>query len=331
MMIPTTSQSPINQRPHIPVMLREVLQYLNPQDDETYIDGTFGAGGYSEAILSAADCILYGIDRDPLAEHMAEPIKERFTHRFALLQGEFGHLDQLLDQAGIETIDGIVLDLGVSSMQLDDGERGFSFRFDGPLDMRMGTGPLTAATIVNEYDEQDIANILFRYGEERFSRRIARAIAEARHQQPITTTGELRNIIHKAVGRYPDRIDPATRSFQGLRIAVNGELEQLEQVLPAALERLRVGGRLVVVSFHSLEDRIVKQFIQQHSRTDAGISRHVPNVELMPQPVLKPLHRGVVSVSDGEADANPRARSAKLRAAVKQAEWQRDRRKGRWA
>ncbi len=247
---------------HIPVMLEEMLRAMNPADGEIYVDGTFGAGGYSKALLSAVHCTVYAIDRDPSVAHFAEALTQQFPGRFYLLMGRFSEMLDLLAAQGITSVNGIVLDLGVSSMQIDQSQRGFSFREDGPLDMRMGSDGMSAEEIVNRASEADLADILYHYGEERDSRRIARAIVRAREQQPITRTGELADIVHRAVRRPPTGTDSATRTFQALRIYVNQELEELQSALEAAQALLAPGGRLVVVTFHSLEDRIVKRFFQ---------------------------------------------------------------------
>jgi len=301
--------------PHNPVMLDEVLAHLNPQAGKCYVDGTFGAGGYSRAILAHAACTLIAMDRDPnVAEHR-RALEEDFQDRFTFIQGRFGEMAELLKARDIQQVDGIVLDIGVSSMQLDEGGRGFSFRLDGPLDMRMSGEGDSAADVVNALEEGALADIIYRYGEERHSRRIAREIARVRAEKPIETTSELASLIHRVMPPKKQGIDPATRTFQALRIYVNDELGELERALDAANQLLAPGGRLVVVSFHSLEDRIVKHHIQRYSGQTGGGSRHMPLPESEAPILLKRLSKGAVKATDAEAKANPRARSAKLRAA----------------
>jgi len=298
-------------------MLGEVLDYLAPEAGKTYVDGTFGFGGYSRAILKAADCTLFAIDRDPEALPRAQAVSRDNPDRFTLLQGCFGEMDQLISDKGIEKVDGVVLDIGVSSMQIDDAERGFSFREDGPLDMRMSKAGTSAADVVNNYSEKELADIIYKYGEERASRGIARAIVKARTEAPLSRTGELARIVRSVVySSKKDKIDPATRTFQGLRIYVNDELGELERALRAAEHILVSGGRLVVVSFHSLEDRIVKNFLKSRSGGNPRPSRYTPEIDSQgPVPSFKLLSRKIVSPTEEEANTNPRARSARLRAA----------------
>lgn len=246
---------------HIPVMLKEVLEHLSPQDGETYVDATFGNGGYSEAILKAANCRLIAIDRDPTVLPRVEELKEKYGSRFEFRQGTFGNFKDLIAQP----VNGAVFDIGVSSMQLDEAERGFSFAKDAPLDMRMSCTGRTAADLVNEMTEKELADLIYKYGEERKSRQIAARIAERRRIKPIETTKELAEIIYTVIHKTPNAIDPATRTFQALRIAVNNELEELENGLKGAVDLLTSHGRLVVVTFHSLEDRIVKSFFKEQS------------------------------------------------------------------
>ena len=307
--------------PHYPVMLPEVLQALSPADGEVYVDGTFGAGGYTRAILEAADCIVYAIDRDDTVKHIAAEFKEKYGDRFHFLQGRFGDVQALLKSAGLDHVDGFVLDIGVSSMQIDQSERGFSFREDGPLDMRMGGSDTTAADIVNTYDEEDLANLIYTYGEERQSRDIARKIVERRTEQPFATTSDLADTIRTVVRKSPsDKIDPATRTFQALRIATNDELGELENALDAAEHILSDGGRLVVVTFHSLEDRIVKRVLQDKSTQGASPSRHLPDIPFDKILTFDLQSRKAIKPSEKEISENLRSRSAKLRAAIKKGE-----------
>ena len=303
---------------HVPVLLAEVVDALQPRDGGRYVDGTFGAGGYTTAILDRADCQVFAIDRDPDAIAAGRPLEERYAPRLRLLEGRFGDMADLLSAEGVEDVDGVALDLGVSSMQFDQAGRGFSFRASGPLDMRMEKAGPSAADLVNERDEAEIADIVWRYGEERRSRRVARAIVEARRSRRIETTGELAEIVRRAVGpQGRDESDPATRTFQALRIAVNDELGELERGLAAAEQVLAPGGRLAVVSFHSLEDRAVKEFVRARSGRTPAPSRHAPPRAEVPAAALREITRKPVAPSDAEVAANPRARSARLRVAEK--------------
>jgi len=300
--------------PHIPVMVDEVVKALEPRPGATYVDGTFGAGGYSKALLAAADCTVWGIDRDPFAASAGERLAADYPGRLTVLNGCYGDMAELLAGVGVDQIDGLALDLGVSSMQIDDPARGFSFREDGPLDMRMGTSGATAADIVNELAERELADVIYQYGEERASRRIARAIVELRAKTPITRTAQLADIVRGVVARSKDGIDPATRTFQALRIYVNDELGELDRGLAAAETLLAPGGRLCVVAFHSLEDRRVKSFLQGRSGSQPLPSRHQPVADVVSDaPSFKLLKRGAVKPSTAEIAANPRARSARLR------------------
>jgi len=302
--------------PHIPVLLREVLDVLTPRDGAVYVDATFGAGGYSAAFLEAAQCTVWGVDRDPDAVGRAEGLMQRYPGRLTVIKGCYGDLTQLLAGAGVRAVDGIAFDLGVSSMQLDEPGRGFTFRADGPLDMRMSQDGLTAADVANELAEKELADIIYKYGEERASRRIARTIAQARGEAPITRTGQLADLVRRAIPRARDGIDPATRTFQALRIYVNDELGDLEQGLRAAETLLAPGGRLCVVSFHSLEDRIVKDFLRRRSGGRPRPSRHLPETpDVSPEPTFRLLQKRAVTPGRDETAANPRARSARLRAA----------------
>jgi 16S rRNA (cytosine1402-N4)-methyltransferase len=317
MTVPAT----VNEMPHVPVMLREVLAQLAPHDGGIYVDGTFGAGGYTRAILAAANCRVFGIDRDPTAIAAGQAMVTAMAPRLSLLEGRFSDMEALLTGEGITRADGVVLDIGVSSMQLDEAERGFSFLRDGPLDMRMARQGPTAADIVNALPPEALANIIYIFGEEPRSRAIAKAIVAARAEAPITTTRALVLAVERATGRQrpQDRTHPATRTFQALRIHVNGELDQLVQALHAAERLLAPDGRLVVVTFHSLEDRIVKRFFASRCGKLPSGSRHVPDVGHGRQPSFAALFKGHLEAGDDECAANPRARSAKLRAAVRTA------------
>jgi len=297
--------------PHAPVMLDEVVDALQPRAGQTVVDGTFGAGGYSRGILATGASVI-AFDRDPTARRFAADLP---ADRFRLVERRFS---ELADETGEAAVDAVVFDIGVSSMQLDEAERGFSFMRDGPLDMRMAASGPTAADLVNEAEPADLARILFVYGEERESRRIARAIAKRRDEQPFTRTLELAEFIEKTLGgRRGAKVHPATRSFQAIRIAVNEELSELEAGLVAAERALKTGGRLCVVTFHSLEDRIVKTFFAVRAgKTPAG-SRHAPPVAAGAAPSFQLLFNGAQTPSAAELAANPRARSAKLRAAVR--------------
>ena len=300
---------------HVPVLLAEVLAALAPKAGGRYLDGTFGAGGYSRAILEAAPgAMLLGLDRDPTAIAGGAELVAAMAGRLRLSQACFGDLAEDAERLGFAPLDGVVLDIGVSSMQLDQAERGFSFRFDGPLDMRMSGAGQSAADIVNEAEEGLLANIFYHYGEERRSRAVARAVIEARRKAPLTTTKQLADLVAGIVRGEPGGAHPATRVFQALRIAVNDELGELVRALHAAETVLKPGGRLVVVTFHSLEDRIVKQFLAERSGRVPTGSRHAPAVAAA-QPTFSLIGKGAVGPSEAEMRANPRARSAKLRAA----------------
>ncbi len=302
---------------HVPVMLDEVLEALAPRAGSWIVDATFGAGGYSRAILDRQANVL-GIDRDPSAIAGGRTMVAASDGRLKLVHGRFGKLDDLAASQGIESVDGVVLDIGVSSMQLDEAERGFSFRKDGPLDMRMGSEGPTAADVVNRAGQNDLLRIIGILGEENHAPRVARAIAERRAERLFEGTLDLAQVVEKAVGRAPgDRIHPATRTFQGLRIFVNGELEELAAALSAAERLLRDGGRLVVVTFHSLEDRIVKRFLAERIGGASG-SRHLPATHRV-EPSFHCEKRGAIAATDGEAQRNPRARSAKLRWGIRTA------------
>ncbi|HEV2652390.1 MAG TPA: 16S rRNA (cytosine(1402)-N(4))-methyltransferase RsmH [Rhizomicrobium sp.] len=296
---------------HLPVMLDEVLQMLAPKDGEHYVDGTFGGGGYTRAILEAADCRVLGIDRDPDAIARGQALVKQFAGRLTLVHAPFSELGDYLDGS---TTNGVVLDLGVSSFQFDEPDRGFSFREDGPLDMRMSREGFSAADFLNTADEFDIARVIFQLGEERNSRRIARAIVANR---PITGTASLAQIVSDAQGPAAQRlpIHPATRTFQALRIHVNDELGELERGLDAAEQALAPHGRLVVVAFHSLEDRIVKRFLTARSAKTPNASRHAPVTRRAHPEGFRLLTNRPLAPKQSEIDLNPRARSARLRAA----------------
>lgn len=298
---------------HFPVMLPEVLQYLKPEAGKIYVDATFGNGGYSEAILQAADCKVIALDRDPNVATRAAELKTAFGERFEFRAGCFGDFAVLVPEA----IDGAVFDIGVSSMQLDQAERGFSFSKEAPLDMRMSRQGQTAADLVNNLPEEELANLIYLYGEERRSRAIARKIVEARKTAPITTTKQLAEIIYRVNHRIPGQIDPATRTFQALRIAVNDELGELQRGLDGATARLTAGGRLVVVDFHSLEDRIVKNFFKVNGGKNVHVSRYRPQTEDLNQNTLFSECSKAITPSQEETAVNPRSRSAKLRYGVK--------------
>ncbi len=296
---------------HIPVLLREALKALAPLEGATIIDATFGAGGYSKALLDAGASVV-AIDRDPDAIAAGRELEGNSGGKLRLVHGAFSSLDETVDKM----VDGIVMDVGVSSMQLDRPGRGFSFRHDGPLDMRMAQSGLTAAEAVNTFDTGDLARIFGFLGEERHAGRIAKAIVRRRADAPFSSTLDLANLIEATIGRHPkDRIHPATRSFQGLRIFVNDELRELVRALFAAERILKPGGRLAVVSFHSLEDRIVKRFIADRSGSRGG-SRHLPEA-IAAEPTLAKSPTGSVVPDAAECEANPRARSARLRSAIR--------------
>lgn len=314
-----------NEHLHKPVMIDEVLSTLQPADGEVYVDATFGAGGYSRALLESAECQVFAIDRDPNVVMLADALARDFPGRFLFVAGCFSDMVDLLAAQGVQSVDGVVMDIGVSSMQLDQAERGFSFMREGKLDMRMGgeDGGLSAANMVNTMGESELADILYHYGEERASRRIARAICDARMGGPIETTTQLSGIVHSVLGKRRGKTDSATKTFQALRIAVNDELGELERALDAATHLLTPGGRLVVVTFHSLEDRMVKRFFHSvsHGEYSSGVSRHAPAAlaaEVERDPALFSLaKKSLVKPTQDEMDTNPRARSAKLRVGVR--------------
>ncbi len=300
---------------HIPVLRDEAVRMLAPRDGKTYLDGTFGGGGYAKSILDAADCTLFAVDRDPAAVARGRDLAAQYPGRLRICEGRISQILELLGTEGVERLDGAVFDLGVSSYQIDDAARGFSFRQDGPLDMQMGGGKITAAVLVNTVSESELADILYQFGEEKASRRIAKAIVERRRVQKFATTADLAGVIRSVVRPDKSGIDPATRSFQALRIVVNDELTDIAAGLAQAASLLAPGGRLVVVSFHSLEDRIVKRFFAQASGRMPGASRHDPaSLQDTARPQFRLLTSSPVLPSEAEVKANPRARSAKLRA-----------------
>ena len=306
---------------HKPVLINEVIQYLSPKDGEVFIDATFGAGGYTREILSAAKCRVIGIDQDPSVKKFADKISADFPNSFELVEGNFSELEDLIT----EQVDGVVFDIGVSSMQFDEADRGFSFRFEGALDMRMSGKGMSAAEFLNSAKENEIADVIYKYGEERASRRIAKEIVNSR---PLTTTKDLSEAVHRCLGKG-GKIDTATKTFQAIRIYINNELVALHQGLAAALKLLKAGGRLVVVSFHSLEDRIVKMFFKEFSGHTESQNRHLfvgdsshdfstqKKNEKNSKSVLEIITKKAIMPSEEELMNNSRARSAKLRAATK--------------
>jgi 16S rRNA (cytosine1402-N4)-methyltransferase len=308
--------NPAAQR-HISVLGREAVEMLKPRDGGIYVDATFGAGGYSRAILETAGTRVIGIDRDRSAISEGFDLVDRSDGRLTLVEDRFSNLAGICAAQGISSLDGVVMDVGVSSMQLDVADRGFSFRLGGPLDMRMGHDGPTAADVIAKASEADLANIIYIFGEERHSRGLARAIVAARKEAPIVTTRALADIVSRVVRSKPGEIHPATRTFQALRIFINEELDELHLALSAAERMLKTGGRLVVVSFHSLEDRIVKNFLVERSKAGGG-SRHLPEIT-QAAPSFQILTKRPVTPGDEEISANPRARSAKLRAAERTA------------
>jgi 16S rRNA (cytosine1402-N4)-methyltransferase len=306
----------MNDSPHQPVLYKEIIHALQPYDGGRYVDGTLGAGGHARGIMeaSAPDGQLLGLDVDPQALAIARRNLAPYEQRIHLAQASYTSLSTQLGQLQWDMVDGILLDLGASSMQFDTPERGFSFMHDAPLDMRFGPhGPQTAADLVNKYSERELADLLYQYGEERDSRKIARAIVRAR---PIHTTRELVAVIEAVSPRRGDRVHPATRTFQALRIAVNEELASIKEVLPQAVAALRSGGRLAVISFHSLEDRIIKDFFREQSK-DLVNPPYEQIYEEERKATLKEVNRKPITPSDDEIKNNPRARSAKLRIAEK--------------
>jgi 16S rRNA (cytosine1402-N4)-methyltransferase len=302
---------------HVPVLLHEAMEALEPRAGGVYVDGTFGAGGYTRALLDRGARVI-ALDRDPSAIRAGEALKTSAAGQLELVEARFGELDEVAQRIGINAVDGVVLDIGVSSMQFDEGARGFSLRFDAPLDMRMGSSGRTAADILRDEDEATIADILFHFGEERASRRIARAIVADREAKPFTSTLELAGLIARvAPARRGELTHPATRAFQALRIAVNDELGELARGLFAAELLLKTGGRLVAVTFHSLEDRIVKQFFASRSGRGRAASRRLPGEPAEAEPTFEVPRGQPIEPSEAETHANPRSRSAKLRFGVR--------------
>ncbi len=301
---------------HIPVMLPEVLSALNPKSGQVIVDCTFGRGGYSSEFLKQDGTIIYAIDRDPIAISTAKKLKSKFPKRFFIIEGLFSQLKNLLASEGISCVDAIILDLGLSSPQINDGDRGFSFKLNGPLNMQMGTGALIAKDIVNLKSHGELAYIIKKYGEEKMAGKIASAILRARNLKPIETTSQLADIVRTVVYSKKSKIDPATRTFQAIRIAVNDELSEIEKVLNQSIDLLSHNGKLIVVSFHSLEDRIVKQFIKRNCISQQT-NRHLPQDNIAP-PLFKEIVKGALKCSKAEATLNPRSRSAKMRACIRQ-------------
>ncbi|HCU58709.1 MAG TPA: 16S rRNA (cytosine(1402)-N(4))-methyltransferase [Alphaproteobacteria bacterium] len=296
---------------HIPVMLSEVLENLAVQDGGVYVDATFGNGGYTEAILQKANCRVISVDRDPTVLPRVQELKGKYQNRFEFKSGCFSELENLVQ----EPVDGVVFDIGVSSMQIDNAERGFSFSKEAKLDMRMSRSGLSAYDIVNSYQKEELADILYQFGEERKSRQIAQKIIDTRKEKPIETTTELAEIIYSVIHKKAGETDPATRTFQALRIAVNDELNELTKGLKAATNLLKPNGRLIVVDFHSLEDRIVKNFFKDNTNPKTHVSRYAENPEIR-QKTFSFASKSITP-TEKEISENPRAHSAKLRFAIK--------------
>lgn len=312
--MPLVKSDVVSGPPHTPVMLQEVLDALALRDGDVLIDGTFGAGGYTRAALAAAHVTIIAIDRDPAAILAGMGLVDEAKGRLTIVEDRFSNLDRVARDRGHRDVDAVVLDIGVSSMQLDRPERGFSFRHDGPLDMRMERRGPSAADLVNTWPEEALSRLFWAYGEEKRAKALAKAIVTDRVRVPFSRTSQLAQLCERVIRAKPGAVHPATRAFQALRIAVNHELEELAGGLLAAERVLKQGGRLVVVTFHSLEDRIVKTFLAARSQTRAGGSRHAPSASLDP-PTFELIGRGALAASAAEVAANPRARSAKLRAA----------------
>jgi 16S rRNA (cytosine1402-N4)-methyltransferase len=311
---------------HVSVLRDESIEAISPVDGGVYVDATFGAGGHTRALLEAADCQVIAIDRDPYTETFASKLASEYPNRFRIAQGRFGDIEALLADIGVTQVNGVLFDLGVSSMQLETPRRGFSFSNDGPLDMRMDDSKgQSAADFVNDTKEEELAGVIFKYGGERMSRRIASAIVAARVNGPIKRTSELANIIRSAVGRYNDAIDPSTRTFQAIRIWVNDELGEVHRGLSGAEKILIPGGKLAVISFHSGEDKIVKDFLKERSgRVAETYSRYQPLPEMIEhKPTFKLVSKKAIVPTEEEIKSNPRSRSAKLRVAerTKEVNW----------
>lgn len=305
---------------HIPVMINEVMEYLKPKDGEVYVDCTFGRGGYTRKMLGAANVDVFSIDCDPDAKEFVERFAQELPRKekFHFVEGNFGDIKLLLKKHAVEKVDAIVLDLGISSVQVDDGSRGFSFSKEAKLDMRMSKKGYSAYDFINESDERTIADIIYKYGEEHKAFRIAKKIVEARKEGPITTTTELADIVRSVFPKKHTKIDSATKTFQAIRIHVNDELKSLESVLEASEDLLKDGGRLIVVSFHSLEDSIVKQFLKKRAKKDSSGSRYLPSdTDEEFVPTFSYLSRKAVKPSRDEVLSNARSRSARLRAAMR--------------
>ncbi len=302
---------------HKPVLLKEVLQHLSPKDGEIYVDATFGAGGYTKAILESANCTVYAIDRDKNAKKIADKLKAEFGERFNFLQGNFSEVENLLAEVGVDKIDGIVFDLGVSSMQFDEMERGFSFDSDAKLDMRMDQeSSLSAYEVINEFDESELAKIIREFGDEPKAKLIAKRVVEKRKLAPITSCRQLADIVRSLYAGY-FKTDPATRSFQAIRIFVNRELEEISLALNASAKLIKSGGRLIVVSFHSLEDVIVKDFLKKEAGIDKSFSRYEPQIHSEKLASFKIVNKSAMKPSDEEIAQNYRSRSSKMRVAIK--------------
>lgn len=306
-------------REHTPVLLDAVIKHLDPKDGESYADCTFGAGGYSKAILQAADATIYGIDLDPASVVHASKIKETFPgKKLNFIQGNFANLSEILESVGVHSVDAIIADLGVSSMQIDQAGRGFSFQKMGPLDMRMSQDGVSAYEFINNYPKEELCRVIAEYGEEDKAKQIAHAILNARQEMPIMSTTQLANIIRQVFKGKRGKIDCATKTFQAIRIWVNNELENLKKLLKIAADLLNDGGRLIIISFHSLEDGIVKNFLQTHSGFEKPTSRYSPPSQSVGlTPTFKVLTKKPVTPTDNEINNNIRARSAKLRAALR--------------
>ncbi|MEE2694545.1 MAG: 16S rRNA (cytosine(1402)-N(4))-methyltransferase RsmH [Pseudomonadota bacterium] len=301
---------------HVPVLLAQVKAGLALQDNKLFVDGTFGRGGHSEALLQSARCEVMALDRDPAARSSARELRSRYGRRFSFFNGCFGDLDQILSEQGVRYVNGgVVLDLGVSSPQIDDAARGFSFQSDGPLDMRMGLCGEDAAGFINRATEGQLSDVIYNYGQERRARAVAREIVRERSVRAITRTGQLAEIVRKVVKKSIDGLDPATRTFQAIRIQINNELEELQRGLVAAERALVAGGRLVVVSFHSLEDRLVKTFLSERAGRARGSNRHLPAVDRRISPSFALINSRVIKPTLEERGKNPRSSSARLRAA----------------